>query len=406
MHYYLIDGRKFSDADHGLQAALARVHHSAQRPLCLCTHPGVPMYVAKVDGHFQIKRMPDSGARHAAECESFEPPAALSGLGEVLGHAIKEDVNDGLTTLRLDFALNKIAGRAPPAPSGAEPGSIKAESAKLTIRSLLHYLWDSAHLTHWNPRMAGKRSWATVHKYLLRASEGNVTKGMQLASTLYVPEPFYLDRKAEIVQRRAALISAADKSNRPGQKLFIVIGDLKEITEARYGWKMTLKQVPDFPFMISTDLNNKLKVFRPELDLWNAYGSEAHFIVIATFGVGSTGVAQIEEMSVMVTNEQWIPFSNVHEKELIDSLIAGGRRFVKGLAYNLPKSRPLACAVLTDTQPTDTAIHLVPANAPESYQTALADLIESSRDLAHIQWISGEVLPAIPPAVIPDKHDN
>lgn len=404
MHHYLIDGLKYSEDDPGLQAALARVHHGPKRPLCLCTHPGVPMYVSKIDGHYQIKRMPDSGPEHSAECDSFEPPAELSGLGEVMGHAIKEDIDEGVTMLRLDFALSKVAGRAPPAPSGNEQGSIKAETSRLTIRALLHFLWDAARLTHWHPGMTRKRNWATVYKYLMRAAQGKVTKGMDLPSTLYVPEPFYLENQAEIAQRRAALIAAATASNRNGQKLFIVIGEVKEVAPARYGYKLILKQVPDFHFMLSEDLNKKLKVFQGELDLWNAYGSEVHFVMVATFSVGTTGVAQIEELAFMVATDQWIPFSTVDEKNLIELLATSGRRFVKGLRYNLPVAKPLASVILTDTPETDTAIYLVPANPSESYQAALSELVEGSK-LSHLQWITGDLMPPIPPAAGSNRHE-
>ena len=92
------------------------------------------MYVSKVSGHFQIKRMPESGADHSADCDSYEPPAELSGLGEVMGHAIKEDVEQGMTMLKLDFALNKIAGRAPPAPSTCPPGGAPRPSRGARLR--------------------------------------------------------------------------------------------------------------------------------------------------------------------------------------------------------------------------------------------------------------------------------
>ncbi|WP_089159909.1 DUF1173 domain-containing protein [Caballeronia sordidicola] len=396
MHHYLIDGKTYQEDDPSLQAALGRVHHTKIRPLCLCVRPGEPMYVSKVSGHFQIKRMPDSGAEHSADCDSYEPPAELSGLGEVMGHAIKEDVEEGMTMLRLDFALNKIAGRAPPSPSDAEKDSIKGETSKLTIRSLLHFLWDVSHLTHWNPGMQGKRSWATVHKYLSRAAQGKYTKGLHLPSTLYVPEPFYVDRKNEIAQRRSALIAAAEKSDRPGQKLFIVIGEVKEVASARYGHKVVLKQVPDFHFMMSEDLNKKLKVFKDEISLWNAF-PEIHLVTIATFSVGRTGIAEIEEMAFMVTNEQWIPFSNVDEKNLIDSLIASERRFVKGLRYNLPSSRPLASVILSDTPHKHTAVYMVPGDASEGYMAALGDLTDNDK-LTHIQWLAGNIMPELPPA--------
>jgi Protein of unknown function (DUF1173) len=397
MFRYEIDGRQYDDESPGLQAALGRIHHTKIRPLCLCVRPGIPMYVAKSNGHYLIKRMPESGPEHSADCGSYEPPAELSGLGEVMGHAIKEDIEDGTTSLRLDFALNKIPGRAPPTPSNTEQESIKGETSKLTIRSLLHFLWDEAHLTHWNPAMQGKRSWATVHKYLTRAAQGKYTKGLHLPSTLYVPEPFYVDRKAEIAQRRSALIASADNAGRPGQKLFIVIGEVKEVTAARYGHKLVLKQVPDFHFMISEDLNKRLKVFADEISLWNAF-PEIHLITIATFSVGRTGIADIEEMAFMVTNEHWVPFANVDEKNLLEALVST-RRFVKGLRYNLPASRPLASVILSDTPQKHTAIYMVPGNVSEGYMTALGELLDNER-LNHVQWAAGDAMPAIPPAAV------
>ncbi|MBV9035044.1 MAG: DUF1173 family protein, partial [Acidobacteriaceae bacterium] len=35
----------------------------------------------------------------------MNPPAELSGLGEVLGSAIQENVNDGTTSLKFAFSL-------------------------------------------------------------------------------------------------------------------------------------------------------------------------------------------------------------------------------------------------------------------------------------------------------------
>ncbi|MDN8102571.1 DUF1173 domain-containing protein [Burkholderia multivorans] len=395
MQQYEIDGNRFEEDSPALQAALGRIHHTKIRPLCLCVRPGVPMYVAKSNGHFLIKRMPESGPEHSADCGSYEPPAELSGLGEVMGHAIKEDIEDGTTSLRLGFALNKVPGRAPPTPSDTEHDSIKGETTKLTIRSLLHYLWDQSHLTHWHPGMQGKRSWATVHKFLMRAAQGKYTKGLHLPSTLYVPEPFYVDRKEAIAQRRSALIAAADSAGRPGQKLFIAVGEIKEVTAARYGRKIMLKQVPDFPFMLSSDLNKRLeKVYKDEVSLWNAF-PEVHLIMIATFSVGSAGIASIEEMALMLTDEHWLPFATVDERKLLDNLVTTGRRFVKGLRYNLPASRPLASVILTDTPEKDTAIYMVPGNASESYMAALGELLENGRT-NHLLWHAGEAMPLVP----------
>jgi Protein of unknown function (DUF1173) len=79
-------------ADPRYEALLARCYQAKQRPQCLCISMPVAMYISKVGETFCLKRMPNMGPSHAPFCESYEPPAELSGLGDVLGAAIVEDV--------------------------------------------------------------------------------------------------------------------------------------------------------------------------------------------------------------------------------------------------------------------------------------------------------------------------
>ena len=97
--------------DPQLAPALANAHARRIRPLCLCREPAAPMYVARVAGQFIPKRMPGTGAQHDPGCESYEAPPELSGFGEVAGRAIQEDVDAGVTVLRLGFSLSRT-GRA------------------------------------------------------------------------------------------------------------------------------------------------------------------------------------------------------------------------------------------------------------------------------------------------------
>ncbi len=130
---FLIGERIFGNGDPALQRALADIYASKTRPLCMCCQPGVPMYLARVAQQYVIKRMPDSGLSHAPSCESYEPPAELSGLGEVLGHAIIQDHEHGTTLLKLDFSLSKSSGRAAPVASEVPADSVKSDGAKLTL---------------------------------------------------------------------------------------------------------------------------------------------------------------------------------------------------------------------------------------------------------------------------------
>ncbi|MFP3594879.1 DUF1173 family protein, partial [Chryseobacterium sp. SIMBA_038] len=87
----------------------------------------------------------------------------------------------------------------------------------------------------------------------------------------------------------------------------------------------------------------------------------------ATFSVSGAGVASIEEASLMLVNENWIPFESIDERMLVDNLTNQKRRFVKGLRYNLPSTNPLASVVLSDTAE-PVAMYVLPYGASDQYR--------------------------------------
>ena len=184
MRQIAIDGEVIAADSADFQTRLAEAQSRQVRPLCLCRDPGLPLYISRVGGRLILKRMPGTGAQHDPACASYEPPYELSGLGSVAGSAIREDLETGTTLLKLDFSLTKSAGRALPAPSATpEKGEVRSDGTKLTLRALLHYLWDQAGFNRWRPGMAGKRNWAVIRKFLLEAAEGKSSKGKAPALT-------------------------------------------------------------------------------------------------------------------------------------------------------------------------------------------------------------------------------
>jgi hypothetical protein len=389
-----------SHDDPRLETLLASVHGTKQRPLCLCRDPGVEMYVAKINGRHVIKRMPNTGADHALSCDSYEPPAELSGLGPLIGSAIQENIQDGVTTLRFDFTLSKRGSRSTGTSSPRrESDSVRTDGNKLTLRGALHYLWEQAGFHRWSPAMAGKRAWHVIHKFLLQAAEDKAVKGMPLADVLYIPEPFSRDRMQDIAQRRMARLSQITPRDGSAGRLLLLIGEVKEIAPSRYGHKLMIKHLPDFPIMMDDGLHNRLrKRFANEFALWDAV-DKAHLVVIGTFGVGPTGVASLDAAALMVANENWLPFEHLYEHALIDRLAQSGRCFTKGLRYSLSASQPLASVVLMDTQPIPIALYIVPPEAGEDYDAALDSLIVASQLGAWVWRAGGEAMPTIPPAL-------
>ncbi|UUX95384.1 DUF1173 domain-containing protein [Aquabacterium sp. J223] len=361
---YEIAGRRFEIGSPGFADAVADAHASHQRPRCLCLAEGVEMYVARLGEGYIVKRMPDTGSHHAPDCPSYEPPAEFSGLGQVLGSAITEDPATGETTLKLNFPLTKMPGRSIMPPAGGEIDSISSSGARLSLRGLLHYLWDQAELTRWHPGFAGKRTWATVRRHLLQAAEHMLARGDALRARLYVPEPFSIAEREAINARRQVHWQHAVPGK--AQHLMLLIGEVKEIVSARYGFKAVVKHMPDQAFAIDEQLYRRLGWrFEPELALWGA-SDDIHMVMIATFGVGRAGVPAIHELCLMPVTRHWLPVADGFEKLLLDRLVDQNRSFVKGLHYNLRRGDRIASAVLTDCDGSAPMLFIGRANADES----------------------------------------
>ncbi|MBQ0933643.1 DUF1173 domain-containing protein [Ideonella sp. 4Y16] len=394
---YEIDGQRFAVGSPGFAQAIAEAHATHRRPRCLCRPQGVEMYVARLAGldeGYIVKRMPDTGSHHAPDCPSYEPPAEFSGLGQVLGSAITEDPATGETVLKLDFPLTRMPGRSIMPPAGGASDSVSSSGTKLSLRGLLHYLWDQAELTRWHPGFAGKRSWATVRRKLVQAALHTSTRGHSLGSRLYLPEPFSVDERDAITARRLAQWQQAAANPAQPQNLMLLIGEVKEIMPARYGFKAVVKHMPDQAFAIDEQLYRRLgQRFEPELALWGA-SDDIHMVMIATFGVSHAGVPAIQELCLMPVTSQWLPFTDGFEKQLLDRLVGENRSFVKCLHYNLGGSDRIASAVLTDCEGSAPMLFIVPAYADESSQgpeTGAAD------DAPIWTWRrSGEPMPTFP----------
>lgn len=376
------------------QQVLVDAHTHRVRPLCLCVDGGVPMYIARVGDRFIVKRMPDTGMVHATDCPSYLPPEALFGLGQVLGGAILEQAETGITALRLGFRMAKADrnGPAPATGSGDGSDSVVADGSRLGMRAVLHYLWQEADLATWSPGMAGKRNWRIVSWYLRQAARGKFTKGKPLAGRLFIPEPFSADHKADLAARRIAAWSPARATGRTAQ-FMILVGELKAIEPARFGHKLLIKHLPDAPLMLDDDLHRRLlKRFADELELWQA-DEQGHLMVIATFAVGRTGLASVQELSMAMTDQHWLPYESETDKLLLDTAISAHRRFTKSLRYNLATSQPMASLVLTDTE-TPTAAYLI----ADAEDREAIDALQDGTGTDTWTWIIGDPMPPLPPA--------
>ena len=397
---YLIAGRRFQSDSPGFAEAIATAHATHHRPRCLCLVDGIEMYVARLAGTnegFIVKRMPNTGSHHAPDCPSYEPPAEFSGLGQVLGSAITEDPTTGETALKLGFSMSRIGGRSTIPAAGSVRDSVTTEGTKLSLRGLLHYLWDQAELTRWQPGFAGKRTWSTVRKHLLLAAENKIARGDALRARLYIPEVFSVDQRDAINARRMAQWSQAIAAPGKPQHLILMIAEVKEIMPARYGFKAVLKHLPNRAFALDEQLYRRLgRRFEQELALWGA-ADDIHMVIIATFSVAAAGIPTIAELSLMPVTRYWLPVKDGFEKQLIERLVADGRSFVKGLRYNLPPDQVLASAVLIDAAAAPIPLSIAPRGADnERLDRVINDVELRNASPTWVWHVSQGTMPPLP----------
>jgi hypothetical protein len=396
--HYLINGRIFAADNLDLQEALARIHGTPARPRSLCVDQGVEMYVSKFSD-FVIKRMPNTGAEHHPTCPSYELPANESGLGEMLGEAIVERGPDGVE-LRLNFPLTRRVGRSFVMADREPPAEVALARKQLSLRGLLHYLWERAGFNRWSPRMQGKRSYWVLRKFLLQACEEVETKGLHLAERVFIPEQFSLDRAADIARRRdeaLSILSSVDAG--PHFKLMIAIGELKDLRPTALGYKLVLRHLPDGGFFIEERAGSRTKrAFELELQAWSA--GQVKLIAACLFRAKREHLYQIESLTLMMTSSQWIPLDHAYEKDVVDKLVTEQRAFVKPLRYEAKQVGRFPNFLLLDAGERPVALDILSRFLAEQERAAKARAI-ADRVSAGWVWDTAQsaVVPDVPKAV-------
>lgn len=396
MRQFLIGNQVLDESSPDFQLQLERAYEQKLRPLCRCREPPVPMYIARMEGQFLIKRMPLSGRDHDPACPSYEPPYELSGLGPLIGNAIQIDAATGAAMLKLDFSLSKRGSRSASASSSAASERVRSDPKKLSLKAMLHYLWETGELTEWTSLWAGRRGWGRVRSSLLNAARQMIVRGGPLSDILFVPEVFHQEDKEGISARRAAMLAGAQVTGPGPRKLMMTVAEVKEFSSARDGQKILVRHLP-FPFLIDESAWKRLQArYETELELWRS-NQEFHLITITTFSISGAGIASVEEVALMVVNENWIPFETIHEQQLLERLSGLKRRSIKGLRFDLSRVQPIASVTLPEARPGPVAMFVVPTNADEDYEVALNEMIAARAEMTPWIWRVAEgEMPRLP----------
>jgi hypothetical protein len=327
-----------------------------------------------------VKRMPGTGNRHHPACASYEPEYGQSGLGELMGDAVIERSPESVE-LRVDFPLARVPGKAIPRGEPVPSADINAPRHRMSLRAVMHYLFERAGFNRWYPAMEGKRSQAVIHKYLMEAAAEIEMKGARLSERLYVPEPFSEEHKAEIAERRRDKLSILLSPEDDAQcKMALVLGELKGTEASTFGRKVWIKHMPDAPLFIANKAWERIeRAYGDMLEARDAdTKSRPRVVICALVYAKREHTYQIDTASFMLVTEHWIPIEGMHEVGLLEALTAQKRRFLKPLRYDACSAAPFANALLLDTGDTPTPLYVVSSFMDAKERAAKERLIKTS----------------------------
>ena len=321
----------------------------------------------------------------------------MSGLGELVGVAIIEHSPDQVE-VRTDFAMSRMPGRAVPRGEAVpDPAEVHAPRKQMSLRALLHYLYERAGFNRWYPAMEGRRNQGVLHKYLSEAAKGVMIKGASLVERLYVPEPFRAELKEEIGERRrrklALLLSPEDAVQ---FKMAIIIGEYIGSEATSFGRRIVVKHMPDVPLYIETKAWERVE--RGYAAILQARDADLprkpRVMMAALVYAKREHVYQVDTVSMMLTTDQWIPLDGLHELPLIEALQREQRSFMKPLKYDARSAAGFPNVLLLDCENGPVPLHVVSAFA-DAKEKALKE-----RALAigqpHWVWNTETEVPSLP----------
>jgi hypothetical protein len=391
---FSILGRVWTADDAQLQQALGRVHDTPERPRCLCVPGGVEMYVAR-HRQFLVKRMPDTGSEHHASCPSYEPEAQQSGLGELMGEAVLETAL-GAVDLRVDFPWTRTTGRGVTRGESDLEAEVGVSRRRMSLRALMHFLFERAGFNRWSPAMEGKRNQGVLHKYLTEAAEDVSVKGVALIERLYVPEPFSEATRADAAHRRREKLAVLRPHD--GQSpLALVLGEFKASEATVGGCRVLIKHMPDAPLLIAAKTWTRIeKVFAPMFEARDAdTGHKVRLMLAALVRARREYTYEIDAASLMMTSQHWIPIEAIHELPLVHALVDQRRRFVKPLRYDSPTCGAFPNALLLDMGLKPAPLHVVSTFMTPKARADKEHAISKLGEAAWV-WTTDRSMPLLP----------
>lgn len=376
-----------------LQALLARC--KGRYPLCKCREPGLPLYIARRQ-RLYLARLPNSGPRHAPQCPSYEPEAALCGRVLYSTRALQE-MADGRVTIKLGVPL--LIRSSTPATTAIETAGLTEGTTRdaLGLTGLLHLLWDRSEFNRWTPRMRHRRHYRQWRKYVLESAQDICLKRHALTRHLYLPEPYSPAQALEIEARRQRTFRELAQAERGSPMRILVLGRVRTILESAGRVGLRLSHLPN-EFVIGVSATAVARLRHRLSFAWidgHALHPEFQLFVLMTIQRDREGLWQANELTGLITGEAFIPLFSIEEALLCRRLIDEDRAFYKPLPYDGAIAQ-FPNLILMDCGDSGVPLEVVSTDAREA--AIRRSRIDMYRSTQQPHWVWDTHQAALPPA--------
>ncbi|MFD8559701.1 DUF1173 family protein [Streptosporangium canum] len=312
---------------------------------CLCATPPLKLVIRVREGRYHLARWPGEGDRHTIGCGFHKVDPGLSGRGHYTDRAILE-TEDG-TAIRLGTPLEtQLALRASEEVKSARNGQVSGAASRRAVGllGLLHWLWEEAQLTMWDP--SERRSWRTCHDRLVQHSTDCTVNGRDLSTALYMVPPYRPQDAVRNAEGFAMFCAQVGRSRSIGRR-GLIVGEIKDIYETPYGKRLALRHLRSPLFASAALIERVQSSYRIVFSA--AVGDQVRRVALFLVERTSKDNLIVVDMAAMLTNQDCVPADSSYEVHMADQLAAAGRSFVKPLRYEGDEVFP--DFVITDVTP-------------------------------------------------------
>lgn len=184
----------------------------------------------------------------------------MSGLRELVGEAIIEHPPDQIDAFT-DFAMSRLPGKdVPRGEVVIDLIEIHALRKRVCPRALLHFMFERAGFNRRCSATERRRNQWVLHKSLSEAARGAMVEGASLDEQPYVAEPFRVELKDEIGERRRnRLALQLSPENSVQHKMAITAGAYKGSDPKAFCRRSVVKHMSEVPIYRETNVRERVE---------------------------------------------------------------------------------------------------------------------------------------------------